>query len=231
MLFVFCILHLNFFRNKVDFRIAFKKYKQSLFDSICSYLRSNEAELLKPREPAYVKSESKIIEGKQTVKEFYEANVIPAMLDLQIYCIKQTYCSTPDFEQREVNPLYNYVPRVIPQPSPQPRRRPRVARPVAPVARPVAPAADPFAAFFPRQQFIPMQNQMIPQYAVNYQMPQQFIPQLQYQHFLPNASFQPYTQPPHQQFHQQIMPNVQQQYVPRQGFHQSLPSFFMPPRF
>uniref|UniRef100_A0A914Q1L5 Uncharacterized protein n=1 Tax=Panagrolaimus davidi TaxID=227884 RepID=A0A914Q1L5_9BILA len=75
--------------NRIDFRLAFTKYKQSLKHSMYNYLRSNEGDFLKPREHAYVINESQIIRAKARAKEFYEANQLSSMLDLQIYCLKQ----------------------------------------------------------------------------------------------------------------------------------------------
>uniref|UniRef100_A0A914PJI7 Uncharacterized protein n=1 Tax=Panagrolaimus davidi TaxID=227884 RepID=A0A914PJI7_9BILA len=48
--------------------------------------------------------ESKIIRAKARAKEFYEADDLPSMLELQIYCLKQTYTSTSDFERTVANP-------------------------------------------------------------------------------------------------------------------------------
>uniref|UniRef100_A0A914YFR2 Uncharacterized protein n=1 Tax=Panagrolaimus superbus TaxID=310955 RepID=A0A914YFR2_9BILA len=173
----------------------------------CCYIQTKTGTQLKARDRIYVRSEEILIQRRETAREYFEANDMPSMLELQIYRIKQTYCSFPDYDDNdeEPNPRYAYQPPP-PPPPPQPRMprqraaaaiRPNVAqKQFAQIQRPIA------------QRFVPFQQQMhqnFNPYAHIYQ--QQYIP--------------PLNQPMFQQVAQQ--PQVQH-YFPT-NFNVSLPIY------
>uniref|UniRef100_A0A914Q0G9 Uncharacterized protein n=1 Tax=Panagrolaimus davidi TaxID=227884 RepID=A0A914Q0G9_9BILA len=175
--------------KKMNFRICFTRFKQTLADAANDYMRSNYGEILKPREKQYVEAERLIIRRKRRMRALYDAGNHPGIDSLLRYSAVQAWRSTQPFEETRQDPRF-VLQNVEPAPAPPPVIP-------EPIIAPIPPVVQPFVRMpFHQQQFNPHFNPYFQQQNYIQHIPQQF-----------NMSLPVYyQQPPPQQFYDQQFP-------------------------
>uniref|UniRef100_A0A914PJC7 Helitron helicase-like domain-containing protein n=1 Tax=Panagrolaimus davidi TaxID=227884 RepID=A0A914PJC7_9BILA len=93
--------------KKMNFRLCFTRFKQTLADAANDYMRSNYGEILKPREKQYVEAERLIIRRKRRMRVLYDAGNHPGIDSLLRYSAVQAWRSTQPFEETRQDPRFN----------------------------------------------------------------------------------------------------------------------------